>query len=99
MTGSNICQLLLLYPQQHLSAVSGWKTSLNWLLRLLISNTGSKPLKQKSHSGRTRKSASGQASALAQQDRIRRMTVEDRIKAALTMSDRYAWLKPVPEKK
>ncbi len=29
-------------------------------------------------------------------ERLRRMSVEERIKAALSMGDRYAWLRPAP---
>ena len=44
-----------------------------------------------------RRSACGDASLRAEIDRVKRMTVEERIKAALTMRERFDWLLPVPE--
>ncbi len=41
-----------------------------------------------------RHSRSAAASRLAEMRRIERMTVEQRIHAALTMSRRFAWLQP-----
>ena len=41
-----------------------------------------------------RHSRSGAASRRAEMRRIERMTVEERIHAALTMSRRFAWLQP-----
>ena len=43
---------------------------------------------------RARRSRSAAASRLAEMRRIERMTVEQRIHAALTMSRRFAWLQP-----
>lgn len=43
-----------------------------------------------------RRSSSAAASRKAEMERIERMTVEERIHAALTMSRRFAWLKPTP---
>jgi hypothetical protein len=43
-----------------------------------------------------RRSRSAAASKLAEMRRIERMTVEQRIHAALTMSRRFAWLQPAP---
>jgi len=45
---------------------------------------------------RLRKSACANRSRAGQLLRIERMSVEERIKAALSMSRRYAWLQPVP---
>ena len=41
-----------------------------------------------------RRSSSAAASRRAEMRRIERMTVEERIRAALTMSRRFAWLQP-----
>lgn len=41
-----------------------------------------------------RRSRSAAASRRAEMRRIERMTVEERIHAALTMSRRFAWLQP-----
>ena len=43
-----------------------------------------------------RRSSSAAASRRAEMRRIERMTVEERIHAALTMSRRFAWLQPAP---
>jgi hypothetical protein len=43
-----------------------------------------------------RRSACADESLAAELERVRRMTVEERIKAALSMGDRLAWLNPVP---
>jgi hypothetical protein len=43
-----------------------------------------------------RRSRSAAASRRAEMRRIERMTVEERIHAALTMSRRFAWLQPTP---
>ena len=43
-----------------------------------------------------RRSRSAAASRRAELRRIERMTVEERIRAALTMSRRFAWLQPAP---
>ena len=47
---------------------------------------------------RLRHSASHTASRRAEIDRVRRMTVEERVKAALGMAARFAALRPVPRK-
>ena len=44
-----------------------------------------------------RRSACADAALRAEIERVKRMTVEERIKAALTMRDRFDWLLPVPE--
>ncbi|MDA3874818.1 MAG: hypothetical protein PF795_12770 [Kiritimatiellae bacterium] len=44
-----------------------------------------------------RRSFSAEASRQAELDRLRRMSVEERILEALNMTQRYAWLKPVVE--
>jgi len=41
-----------------------------------------------------RRSASANASLAAEMERLRQMTIEERIKAALSMRDRFAWLDP-----
>ena len=41
-----------------------------------------------------RRSRSAAASRRAEMRRVERMTVEERIRAALTMSRRFAWLQP-----
>lgn len=43
-----------------------------------------------------RKSASADASFVAELDRLNRMTMEDRIKEALSMPADFAWIKPTP---
>jgi hypothetical protein len=48
------------------------------------------------NSAKRRASRSAAASKLAEMRRIERMTVEQRIHAALTMSRRFAWLQPAP---
>ena len=47
---------------------------------------------------RRRPSASHAASLQAEIERVRRMTIEERIKAALGMSARFAELRPAPRK-
>lgn len=47
---------------------------------------------------RPRPSASHAASLRAEIERVRRMTIEERIKAALGMSARFAELRPTPRK-
>ena len=44
-----------------------------------------------------RHSRSAAASRRAEMRRIERMTVEERIRAALTMSRRFAWLQPAKQ--
>ena len=43
-----------------------------------------------------RASACAQASLQAEIERVRRMTVEERILAALQMKSKFAWLQPSP---
>jgi hypothetical protein len=43
---------------------------------------------------RRRRSASADAALRAELERIGRMTIEERVKAALSMRDRFAWLVP-----
>jgi hypothetical protein len=45
-----------------------------------------------------RPSVSHAASRQAEIDRVRRMTVEERVKAALGLATRFAGLRPVPRK-
>jgi len=45
-------------------------------------------------SERPQQSACANASLAAEIERTRRMTTEERIKAALSMGDRFAWLDP-----
>jgi len=45
-----------------------------------------------------RRSACPAASLAAEMERLRRMTIEERIKAALSMRDRFAWLDPTATK-
>jgi hypothetical protein len=47
---------------------------------------------------RLRPSVSHHASRQAEIDRVRRMTVEERVKAALGMAARFAALQPAPRK-
>jgi hypothetical protein len=47
-------------------------------------------------SKRPQQSACANASLAAEIERTRRMTTEERIKAALSMGDRFAWLDPAP---
>ena len=48
---------------------------------------------------RRRRSASAIRSLAAELDRVRAMSVEDRIKAALSLRERFAWLQPAPADK
>jgi hypothetical protein len=41
-----------------------------------------------------RRSASGNAALRAEIERVGRMTIEERVKAALTLRDRFDWIKP-----
>lgn len=43
---------------------------------------------------RRRRSASADAALKAELERIGRMTIEERVKAALSMRERFAWLAP-----
>lgn len=43
---------------------------------------------------RPRRSACSEAALRAEIGRVSRMTVEERVKAALTMRERFAWLQP-----
>jgi hypothetical protein len=43
---------------------------------------------------RRRRSACADAAQRAELERIKRMTIEERVKAALSMRERFAWLKP-----
>jgi len=49
-----------------------------------------------SHLLQPRRSACAERSREAEVARIGQMTVEERIKAALRMGQRFSWLKPVP---
>jgi hypothetical protein len=46
-----------------------------------------------------RKSASADASFRAEVARVKGMTIEDRVKASLSMRERFAWLQPVSRDK
>lgn len=48
---------------------------------------------------RPRRSACADASLRAEIERVKRMTIEERVKAALTMRDRFDWLPAVPRKR
>jgi len=48
----------------------------------------------KSSIRRSRRSACADAALSAELERVSRMTIEERIKAALTMRDRFDWLQP-----
>jgi hypothetical protein len=43
-----------------------------------------------------RPSRSHAASRQAEVDRVRKLTVEERIKAALSLGTRFSWLRPAP---
>ena len=45
-----------------------------------------------------RRSACGDAALRAEMDRVGRMTIEERVKAALTLRDRVDWLQPTAGK-
>ena len=44
---------------------------------------------------RPRRSASADASLRAEIERVDRMTIEERVKAALSMRKRFSWVQPV----
>lgn len=46
-----------------------------------------------------RKSACSDAAQRAQLQQINRMTIEERVKAALSMRERFTWLKPISKGK
>jgi len=48
---------------------------------------------------RRRRSASSDAALRAEQERVEAMTIEERVKAALSMRERFAWLQPVSKDK
>lgn len=48
---------------------------------------------------RRRRSASTDAALKAELERIGRMTIEERVKAALSMRERFAWLVPATKAK
>jgi len=47
---------------------------------------------------RPRRSGCADAALRAEIERVRRMTIEERIKAALSMHTRFSWLHPVSKK-
>lgn len=49
--------------------------------------------------GTRRKSACSDAAQRAQLQQIKRMTIEERVKAALSMRERFAWLKAISKGK
>lgn len=48
---------------------------------------------------RRRRSACADAALRAELERIGRMTIEERVKAALSIRERFAWLKPAHKTK
>ena len=44
---------------------------------------------------RPRRSACAEASLRAEIDRVGRMTIEERVKAALSMGQRFSWIKDI----
>lgn len=46
-----------------------------------------------------RRSASADAALRAEIERVSRMSIEDRVKAALSMKDKFAWLNPASKPK
>ena len=48
---------------------------------------------------RPRRSACADAAFLAELERVRRMSIEERVKAALSMRERFGWLNPVSKPK
>lgn len=48
---------------------------------------------------RSRRSASADAAFQAELERVRRMSIEERVKAALSMRERFGWLNPVSKPK
>jgi len=48
---------------------------------------------------RKRRSASADSALRAEIERVSRMTIEERIKAALSMRERFVWLAPVAKRK
>ena len=48
---------------------------------------------------RRRRSACADAALRAELERIGRMTIEERVKAALSMRERFAWLTPIRKTK
>jgi hypothetical protein len=44
----------------------------------------------------SRRSRCAEASFLAELERIRAMSIEERVKAALTLHEQFAWLAPAP---
>jgi hypothetical protein len=48
---------------------------------------------------RRRRSASADAALRAEIERVSRMTIEERVKAALSIRERFAWLAPVTKRK
>ena len=48
---------------------------------------------------RRRRSACADASLRAELERVGHLSIEQRIKAALSMRDRFAWLDPAPKRK
>jgi hypothetical protein len=46
---------------------------------------------------RRRRSACADSAQRAELERIKRMTIEERVKAALSMRERFAWIKPTTQ--
>ena len=53
----------------------------------------------KSEMPRRRRSACADAALMAELARVEQMTVEERVKAALSIRERFAWLTPVSKTK
>jgi hypothetical protein len=49
---------------------------------------------EKTSAMKRRRSACADAALRAEIERVRRMSIEDRVKAALSMPERFAWLSP-----
>ena len=60
----------------------------------IVRSKNTTPVKTQTPINRARRSASASRSREAEQRRLHAMSVEERIKAALSMHRRYAWLKP-----
>ena len=56
-------------------------------------------MKQNLKFPRRRRSACADASLRAELERVGRMTIEERVKAALSMRERFAWIEPTRKTK
>ena len=55
--------------------------------------------KKESGSPPRRRSACADSALRAEIDRVKRMTIEERIKAALSIRERFEWLAPLTQRK